>query len=226
MVKRLNRYNGGDAGPRRRRALTLVELLVVILLVVLLAAYYLSTVRMAHNGRGVVSCQSNLRQIGIAFRTWEGDYGNKYPMSVPTNNGGSMEYAASDNMFWHFRIMSNEVNNPQILHCPGDERPADKDTDFVNLSNSNLSYFIGLDSDETRPAMLLAGDRKLVTNGMLVVPGLAVLRTDSAAGWQASIHNGKGDTLFADGSVVQAKSAGLQTFLSHTGTNVNRLAVP
>ncbi|HXC97873.1 MAG TPA: H-X9-DG-CTERM domain-containing protein [Verrucomicrobiae bacterium] len=131
--------------------------------------------------------------------------------------------------------MSNELASPKILLCPYDDRqlaPAivlangGTVSDFANLSNSNISYFIELDADETSPAMLLSGDRNLVTNGADVVPGLVVLGTNSAMGWSAKMHNGKGNILLADGSVQRTTPSSLQTLLSNTGTNMNRLAVP
>jgi prepilin-type processing-associated H-X9-DG protein/prepilin-type N-terminal cleavage/methylation domain-containing protein len=231
----LNRYNGGDAGranrfagSRRTRALTLVEVLVVLAVIAIVAVILLPAI-INHGDRAMPKaaepqCESQLKQIGIAFRTWEGDYGNKYPMSVPTNKGGSMEFGAGNEMFMSFQVMSNELANPQLLICPTDGR--DLIQDFTKLSNSNISYFVGLDADETRPAMFLGGDRNLVTNGLDTVPGLVVLGTNTQMGWSSKMHNGLGNILFADGSVRRISSADLQTFLSNTGTNVTRLAVP
>jgi D-aminopeptidase len=101
-----------------------------------------------------------------------------------------------------------------------------KDNDFANLSNSNLSYFVGLNADETFPTMILSGDRNLVTNGTDVVPGLVIVTTQTTVGWSAKMHNLAGNFGLADGSVQQGTGAGLQTYFSRTGTNINRLAVP
>jgi len=227
----LNRYKGGEAGrakriagPRRRRALTLVELLVVVVVIAFGTALLLPSFARYHDGPSYAACQSNLKQIGIAFRTWEGDYGDKYPMSISTNKGGSMEFGADSGMFMHFQVMSNELVDPRVLICPADNRkPA---ANFAHLNNNHVSYFVGLDTDETRPAMLLSGDRKLVTNGVDVVAGLVVIRTNDIAGWSPRIHESLGNICFADASVQRTTTANLQTFLSNTGTNVNRLAVP
>jgi prepilin-type processing-associated H-X9-DG protein len=174
----------------------------------------------------LATCQSDLKQIGIAFRTWDADHDDKYPMSVSTTNGGSMEWAAGNNLFKHFQVMSNELDNPNVLLCPSDDRDVPRSDDFANLSNSNLSYFVGLDADETRPTMILAGDRNLLTNGVPVIPGLVIIGTNSAAGWSTKMHKRAGNILFADGSVARATNDILPSLFQKTGTNINRLAVP
>jgi hypothetical protein len=201
----------------------LIELLVVIVCITILVGMLMPASSSPGRAKQVM-CQSNLKQIGIAFRTWDGDYGNKYPMSVPTNKGGSMEFGAGDKMYMLFQVMSNEINNPKVLVCPADNQ--DPAADFTHLNNNNLSYFVGLDADETYPSMLFTGDRNLVTNGVAVIPGLVVIKTNDVAGWSGSIHKFVGNFGLADGSVQRGSSRTLQKFLSNTGTNVNRLAVP
>jgi type II secretory pathway pseudopilin PulG len=208
--------------------MTLIEVVVVFAFVLLLAFLVMSGVPSTGDKRKAMraSCQNNLKQIGIAFRTWASDHNGKYPMDVSTNNGGSMEWLAGGNMFKHFQVMSNELNNPKILLCPSDDRDLPANYDFANLRNNNLSYFVGLDADETLPAMILSGDRNLVTNGVDAVPGLVVVTTKTTVGWSATMHKFAGNFGLADGSVQQGTGAGLQTYFSRTGTNINRLAVP
>jgi prepilin-type processing-associated H-X9-DG protein len=215
----------------RLSALTRIEVIVVVALLAVLAAVllsgYLSANAQQHAYAFRLACQSTLKSIGIAFRTWDADHDAKYPMSVSTTNGGSMEWAAGNNLFKHFQVMSNELINPIILLCPSDnDRHLPKNDDFANFGNSNLSYFVGLDADETRPGMLLAGDRNLVTNGVPVVPGLVIITTNSAADWSTKMHNTTGNFLLADGRVQRGTGPGHQVYISRTGTNANRLAVP
>jgi prepilin-type processing-associated H-X9-DG protein len=216
-------------------ALTLVEVLVVIVVVVVLVAIVLSALARRKAPPSRAYCQNNLKAIGIAFRTWEGDHNDKYPMQVSTNAGGSMEWNSGNYAYRHFQVMSNELNNPIIMLCPKDDRrppPATALPDgglvigFSNISNTNISYFVSLDADETFPAMMLAGDRNLVTNGVPVIPGMVVIPPNTTVSWSSKMHNGEGNLLLADGSVQFARSAGLKGFVQVSGTNQIRLAVP
>ena len=241
------------------RALTLVELLVVIAVITILVAIMLSddlTPRVKVKAMQA-ACQSNLKQVGIAYRTWEGDYGDKYPQELivagntnfpltsdptgyvlnhplPTNIavGVSLPYGYA---YQCYQVMSNELNNPKVVLCPSDERPTGSiPSDFINappinkaaFNNATVSYFVGADADESRPRMLLSGDRNLMMNRAEVVTGLIVLGTNTAAGWSTKMHNLSGNFGLADGSVQKGSSVTLQTFLNHTGTNVTWLAVP
>jgi prepilin-type processing-associated H-X9-DG protein len=210
--------------PKELSALTKVELLVVVAVIAITGLTLLAQNMSTYPRVQTAQCRSNLKQIGLSFRVWEGDYGNRYPMSVSKDKGGSMECGAGPEMFMSFRVMSNELNNAAILHCPADDRAPSGS--FAALNNNNLSYFVGLDADESRPAMFLAGDRNLATNGVDVVPGLVLFTPDLSVGWSATMHNGRGNFGLADGSVQTGSGGTLQTYLSRTGTNVNRLAVP
>jgi prepilin-type N-terminal cleavage/methylation domain-containing protein len=224
MVKRLNCYKG----PRtaKVRGLTLVELLVVVVVIAILGFLVMSGVPTARDKSKAMqaACESNLKQIGIACRTWEGDYDDLYPMRYYTNADGTAKYADGSNVFRYFQVMSNEINNPKVLICPSDERgPA---ADFEHLKNQNVSYFAGLDADETRPPMLLSGDRNLVTNGVDIIPGLVVIGTNTKVDWSAKMHNLTGNFGLADGSVQKGSSRTFQLFAKNAGTNAIRLAVP
>ncbi len=83
-----------------------------------------------------INCVNNLKQDGLAFRLWEGDNGDKYPMAVSTNKNGTMEYGGD--VFHHFQVMSNELSTPKILACPADNRTAA--ATFAGLKNQNVSY--------------------------------------------------------------------------------------
>lgn len=210
----------------RSRAFTAMDLMLVIVLVavqVALVAPMLARPRRCHGPR--IICANNLKQISIAFRIWEDDNGGHYPMRGFTNELGVMEVPKPTNMFRYFQVMSNELSNPKIIICPADSR--NEATIFRALSNTNISYFVGLDvADENQPNMLLAGDRNLIVDSVAVGPGLLTLTSTNRVGWSGTMHKGCGNIGLADGSVQQVTSSGLQGLLANSGTNVNRLAVP
>lgn len=59
------------SGRGQRRGFTLTELLVVVALIVLLISILLPAVESAHESARVAWCMSNLRQVGVAFHTYE-----------------------------------------------------------------------------------------------------------------------------------------------------------
>ncbi|MDB6126041.1 MAG: hypothetical protein JWQ71_5034 [Pedosphaera sp.] len=203
---------------------TLVELLLIIVIVVvgvgfLLPALWRSKVKVRRD-----QCINNLKQAGICFRIWNSGSSGDFPMQYSTNQEGSKEYILGGNAFRHFQCLSNELADAKVLFCPTDLRT--RATNFTSLQNSNVSYFVAVDADETVPSMLLAGDRNLMTNGIAVDTGLAAVKTNYVMDWTEKMHNGQGNILFADGHVGQLDNMQLQEALIHTGTNMNRLAIP
>ncbi len=183
-----------------------------------------------------IACVNNLKQIGIAYRLWEGDHGDKYPMAVSVANGGSMELIAAGNVAACFQVMSNEVNTPKILLCPEDTRRV-LATNWSTLNNSNISYFVGLDAVESKSQMFLSGDDNFTISGIPVKSGLLELLTNTPVGWSSGRHVSPnshfwtpdkyiGNIGLADGSVQQLTTDGLRQALQQTGVATNQLAIP
>jgi prepilin-type processing-associated H-X9-DG protein len=218
-------------------AMSLFEVLVVIAVLAVLIAMILPALQRPQRSSRISWCINDLKQIGLAFRVWEGDNNDKYPMSVSITNGGTMELVDSGTVWRHFEVMSNELNTPKVLLCPNDTDPkrtmatawestpsASYDLQFTG--NSNTSYFVGVDASDTNPKMFLGGDRNLTLKGVALSPGLHSLRTNELVGWSKELHVSKGNILFADGSVQQFTPGALQTAWEQTGIATNRLAIP
>jgi hypothetical protein len=71
------------------------------------------------------------------------------------------------------------------LICPTDKRKPS--TGFQWLQNSNISYFVGLDADETKPQSLLAGDRFMSSDDAPKM-GVITLQTNSDIRWSGELH--------------------------------------
>ena len=110
-----------------------------------------------------LGCDNNLKQIGLAFRTWAIDNGDQFPFNVSTNAGGTMEFCATgadgfdSNAVLHFQVMSNELSTPILLVCPKDSsrKPAAR---FPSLQATNVSYRLhsGTNLNENNPTAVLA----------------------------------------------------------------------
>src|ERR1700722_14414197 len=107
-------------------AFTLIELLVVIAVLAVFILLGISA-QARTSIKGVrVTCVSNLRQIALALRIWEGGNGSHFPQYYAGNpqysainngstwpSGGSGQ--ACQNMYTVFMVMSNELNNPKVM---------------------------------------------------------------------------------------------------------------
>jgi hypothetical protein len=197
---------------------------VIIFITAIIAGILLPT---PHHGRAnhlQTHCISNLRQMGTAFRLWADDHANRNPMQVSTNDGGAMEYATQGEAYRVFLCMSNELSTPKLVCCPADMR--DPATNFASLITSNVSYFIGMDAEEKRERMFLAGDRDWLINSKEAVPGLVFISSNDVLAWNGKLHKQSGNVCLADGSAQKFTSPQLQSAIRHSGTNVNRLVFP
>jgi len=206
-------------------ALTRVEVMVIIVILALLVAIFLPVLAKAKRRASKINCVNDLKQVGIAFRLWEGDNNNKYPMAVSVTNGGAMELIATGNVAACFQVMSNELNTTKILLCPDDTRRV-LATNWSTLNNSNISYFVGLDAAETKPQMFLSGDDNFAIGGVPVKSGLLQLLTNTPVAWTKTRHKLYGNIGLADGSVQQLTTDGLRQAFQQTGVATNRLVIP
>jgi len=213
----INKFTGG---------MTLIDVLMVVAAVMVIAVVL---TLLLHKGLGRarrITCINHLMQIGLSCRVWEGDRTNLYPMQVAGTNGGTMDFITGANAFRHFQVMSNELSTPHILICPAEsDRLRARAANFDFLSNSNLSYFVGIDANETNPQMILSGDRN-ITNGTAVKNGLLNLTTNGPAGWTSEMHHDVGNIALADGSVRQVSRVGLREVVVNTGLATNRIQMP
>jgi hypothetical protein len=209
--------------------MTLVEVLAVTVMIVLLGYIFIPH-SFGHRNAKLkaqrAACVSNLKQIGLAMRIYIQDHEDRFPWQVARDEGGSLSFASSPNVFEHFRAMSNELVTPKVLACSSD-RDRIRTSDFAQISNTNLSYFLCLDAISNAPGMLFSGDRN-VCGGSLSNGFMRVIGKGSSLVWTNGLHEMAGNAGLVDGSAQALTSAGLTNLVANSfGTNtVLRLAIP
>ena len=222
MISRMQVHN------RLQQGLTLIELMIVLgMLLVIVAMFYPSVAHKARVGSrsSKLGCVNNLKQVGLSYRTWALDNNDRFPMETPGTNGGTAEIVEFAAAYLHFQVLSNELSTPKILLCPTDVQRKRATNFWPDLSNSKISYFVGIAASETNVQMFLSGDRN-ITNGTSTKGGFLDLTTNHLAGWDHQLHRGQGNIGLADGSVMQMSTEMLQKAIQNTGDSTNRLAMP
>jgi type II secretory pathway pseudopilin PulG len=253
---------------KKLRAFVFVELLVVIAILAILAAILLPALVRAKADALRITCANNLKATGLGTRQWAIDNGERYPSQVSSAQGGPWGASGSlasgfvagspgttgQYMWQGFAVMSNELNTPKILYCPAEydslrvvattfatSVPAGQASVPFN-SRSNVSYFIGIDADETQPHMFLYGDHAMGAGNSannnaassawtgIYAPNVATTgtATNGGAAWMDnSQHGKKGNIALSDGRVLGFSISELRKGLKNTADlNNNRLLFP
>lgn len=204
-----------------RSGTTFWDVLIAVATVVVVMVVLRAVLHPPRGARGSrINCVNNLKQLALAMRMWSNDHDEHFPWAATNEN----QEAVLQSVASYFIMASNELNNAKILTCQKDPKRR-KIEDFAKLTDSNISYFIGLDAKETEPQSILAGDRNVSTNNRMM-SGLVELTRTSTVRWTGDIHKHAGNIALGDGSVLQMSNAMLQHQVREHPTDPFRLLIP
>jgi prepilin-type N-terminal cleavage/methylation domain-containing protein/prepilin-type processing-associated H-X9-DG protein len=140
---------------RRKTGFTLIELLVVIAIIAILAAILFPVFARARENARKSTCQSNLKQIGLALRQYTQDYDERIPRGsgylAPAN------IAAAQAEWWY--QLDPYIKNKDIWKCPSASTTGFQSADTRLAYNATtqpwtIHYGRNLFLDRTSEAMI------------------------------------------------------------------------
>ncbi len=142
----LNNEAAAACGSRSypHRAFTLVELLVVVSIISLLLALLLPALSKAREQAMRVKCATQIRQIYVAFTSYELE-AKRLPQAIaPANDGGPPAHWA-----WERRLTELEyISTDQLYGCPSDRYPRSGSWANTAVRTYRLNQYV-FDADQT-----------------------------------------------------------------------------
>jgi type II secretory pathway pseudopilin PulG len=175
---------------RKIGAFTLIELVVVFATLAFLATMLVPALARTKTRAQRIDCANNLKQIGVALRSWAINHQDQYPITVDNTRGGasgdigvrvlvsnSIWPTGSKGVFAVYQCLSNYLSGPQVTYCPAEfDSSRTRATSFAMqvvananyipyTNDLNCSYFIGVDATDSKLQMLLSGDHNMGSGG-------------------------------------------------------------
>lgn len=131
---------------------------------------------------------------------------------------------------WVTHWTTNYGLGKAYLVCPSDWKRRISDSSkqrLAELSDTNISYFVGLDTQVDAKHDILAGDRHVQIANQSTNSGLHFLTPDSSVSWSKELHYAEsGNLLFADGHVEFASTKKLRRFFGNQSHSSYRVVIP
>ncbi|MDD3927746.1 MAG: DUF1559 domain-containing protein [bacterium] len=128
----------------KKKGFTLIELLVVIAIIAVLAAILFPVFARARDSARKATCQSNLKQLGLAFSMYTQDWDEAYPQNRVLHPGQTSNtncFVTGNGYFLWPEFIFPYIKNYSVFICPSNRMAVLPPVKPANLaSNNKMSY--------------------------------------------------------------------------------------
>lgn len=226
LFSKSNTHKPGSPAPKLRAGgFTLIELMVVIAIIAIVASILLPAISRSKEKGRQINCLNNMRQIGLAFRLYHGDFNDLFPAP-----GSKQRYGPQpeDWIWWQYgrNITNSSIAryldgfNPKMFTCPTDREAFDLQGKGA-LPDSPYRYSYSLTSHDLKGernigmATIITVERKVYPYraSMILNPSDKIMLAEESRATVndprfvpsddklADRHNGRCNVLFADGHI-------------------------
>ncbi len=170
----------------KHRAFTIWEVLIIVAVLSIAAAILFPTGSRGRENARRSSCQSNLKQIGLAFAQYTKDYDDKFPPLANVSGVGSTQ-------------LTPYIGEHEVFQCPSASGSASGSTDYFYNARLARADRVKIANPNTHvSAIILAGDGEDDQDSSYHLSQLpaAWRKDEKSPAWR---HLDTGNYLFVDG---------------------------